>query len=373
MIKILHTGDIHLDSPFSGLDPRSAEIRKNELRAAFTSMMTYAKMNNVDMLLMAGDIFDSEYVSNETLILLRRELANFGKPVFITPGNHDPAIPGSVWKKDYFSDNVHVFNKPELSSFDLDDIGTTVYGFGFSSKNMTDVPVRGRSVSDPGRINILLCHCDMITNTLDNTCCPMTADDINSFGVDYAALGHIHNPPSGSAEEKWCYCGCLEPRGFDEPGPKGACLVEISKKDGKSDVLVKRVRFSKRRYEKGEVVLQEAETQSDVIDAVSTYLTEHKFGEDAIVSIKLKGTVSPALVINTAYVSRSISGVFSIRITDETNPILDFDALDSDIGIKGEVYRQLKSKLKSEDKHERELALRALRYAFNALSGDKAF
>ena len=62
MIKILHTGDIHLDSPFSGLDPRSAEIRKNELRAAFTSMMTYAKMNNVDMLLMAGDIFDSEYV-----------------------------------------------------------------------------------------------------------------------------------------------------------------------------------------------------------------------------------------------------------------------------------------------------------------------
>ena len=51
MIKILHTGDVHLDSAFSGLDSRHAEIRRNELRAAFTSMMTYARANGIDLLL----------------------------------------------------------------------------------------------------------------------------------------------------------------------------------------------------------------------------------------------------------------------------------------------------------------------------------
>lgn len=57
MVKIMHTGDIHLDSPFSSLTSRQAEVRRNELRAAFTSMMTYAKMNNTDLLLIAGRRF----------------------------------------------------------------------------------------------------------------------------------------------------------------------------------------------------------------------------------------------------------------------------------------------------------------------------
>ena len=91
----MHTGDIHLDSAFSRLDSRHAEIRRNELRAAFTSMMLSAKMNGADLMLISGDLFDSEFVTRETAALLCREFANFGKPVFIAPGNHDPALPKS--------------------------------------------------------------------------------------------------------------------------------------------------------------------------------------------------------------------------------------------------------------------------------------
>jgi len=79
MIKLLHTGDIHLDSAFSGLDSRSAEIRRNELRSAFTSMITYARMNNADLIIIAGDLFDSEYVTKETISILRREFESFAE------------------------------------------------------------------------------------------------------------------------------------------------------------------------------------------------------------------------------------------------------------------------------------------------------
>ena len=51
MLKILHSGDLHLDAAFASLDERQAQIRKNELRAAFTSMMTYARMNGIDVVL----------------------------------------------------------------------------------------------------------------------------------------------------------------------------------------------------------------------------------------------------------------------------------------------------------------------------------
>ena len=56
-LKLLHAADIHLDSPFSGLDSRSAEARRNELRSAFTSMMTYARKADTDLVLLSGDLF----------------------------------------------------------------------------------------------------------------------------------------------------------------------------------------------------------------------------------------------------------------------------------------------------------------------------
>ena len=70
MIKILHTADIHLDSPFSLLDVKKAQARKSELRGTFTSMMLYAKTENYDIVLLPGDIFDNEYATKETMELM---------------------------------------------------------------------------------------------------------------------------------------------------------------------------------------------------------------------------------------------------------------------------------------------------------------
>ena len=373
MIKLLHTGDIHLDSPFSGLDSRSAELRRSELRSAFTSMMTYARMNHADMILIAGDVFDGDYVTKETLALLTREFENFGKPVFITPGNHDCASSTSVWVKDVFPKNVHVFTDDKITSVDLPELNTTVYGFAFTSPEMTNVPLIGNAVADPSRINLLLCHCDMIGPKLGNTNCPVTADHLDNFGADYSALGHVHNPPSPGHDGRWCYCGCLEPRAFDETGPKGACMVEISKKNGDSSIAIKRVRFAKRRYERGELTLNEPETQADVRAAVADYIVDNKLGDDTLLSLKLTGYVHPSLVIDTEALEDSCTSLFMLKLEDATHPSLDLNALEEDITIRGEVYRYLKPHLTSADPRKREIGLRALRYAFSALSGENTF
>ncbi len=373
MIKILHTGDVHLDSAFSGLDSRHAEIRRNELRAAFTSMMTYARANGIDLLLIAGDLFDGGYVTRETVALLVREFERFGKPVFIAPGNHDPASADSVWRKITFPENVHIFLENTLSAADVPDLPVTVYGFGFTENSLVTVPTDGMHVADPSRVNLLVCHCDMPGVKSSTKDCPMTAEHLDAFGADYAALGHIHNPPAPGHDGRWCYCGCLEARAFDETGPKGACVVEIDKTGTSSNVTVKRVRFSKRRYEKGELALTGLSTQADVREAVADYIAQNRFGEDTLLSLRLTGIVAPSLVIDTEALANDPCGLFFLRVEDATLPDVDRAALEKDPTITGELYRILKPSIESEDARTREVGIRAFRYALSALAGEKTF
>lgn len=372
MIKILHTGDIHLDSAFSGLDPRHAEVRRNELRAAFTSMMTYARMNNADLILIAGDVFDGDFVGRETLSLLVREFEKFARPIFITPGNHDYVTSDSVWKKNVFPKNVHVFTSPELQSVEVPELGVTVYGYAFCEMNVTDSPIRGKHVHSDG-INLLVGHADLVDEGGSSNDCPITRGELRAFGADYAALAHIHNNPPADPDGRWCYSGCLEPRSFRETGPKGACMVEIDKKNGEADITVKRVRFAKRRYEHGELSLAGEATTEEVRSRIADYIRENHYGEDVLLSLTLTGDVSPSLVIDTEALEEAFPSIFMLKLTDETRPSLSAAELESDMSIAGEVYRQLKDKLNSNSPREREIAQRALRFALAALSGDRSF
>lgn len=373
MIKILHTGDIHLDSAFSGTSPRHAEVRRNELRAAFTSMMTYARMNSADLILIAGDVFDGDYVGRETLALLVREFEKFGRPIFITPGNHDYVSERSVWKKNVFPKNVHVFTSPELESVDVPELGVTVYGYAFCEMNVTSSPISGKHVRSGENINLLVGHADLVPEGGVSNDCPITRSELRAFGADYAALAHIHNNPPVAEDGRWCYSGCLEPRSFRETGPKGACMVEIDKNDGEPAITVKRVRFAKRRYERGELSLSGEATMDAVRGRIADHIREMRYGEDIALALTLTGEVSPSLIIDTESLEEAFPSIFMLKLTDATRPSLSAAQLESDMSISGEVYRQLKDKLDSTAEREREVAKRALRYALAALSGDRSF
>lgn len=371
MLKILHTGDIHLDSAFSGLDSRHAEIRRNEIRASFTSMMTFARVNHIDIVLIAGDMFDGNYITQETLTLICREFERFDGPVFIAPGNHDPASADSVWYKKIFPDNVHIFRESRLQSVDLKirEHNVCVYGYAFTEPTMDFVPFDGMHVLDPEKINLLVGHCDMF----GRGCCPATPASFDNFGADYAALGHIHNPPHPGHDGRWCYCGCLEARAFDEIGPKGACVAEINKKGVESSVTIKKVRFSKRWYEKGELAVTGAASNAEIAEKINAYINERHYNEDILLSLSLTGVVPQSLIIDTEYLESTVKDLFYLKIDDNTLPDIDAAALEHDITITGALYRELKPSLESDDPRTREIGLRALRYALSALSGQKTF
>ena len=221
MLRILHTGDIHLDSPFSKLDPRLAEQRRQELRRAFVSTMQYARNEKADLVLIAGDLFDHSFVTRETMALLSREFAEMSCPVVIAPGNHDWYDENGPWAQVMLSENVYVFSTETLSRFSFDALQCDVYGYAFTSPEMRHCPLKESRVPDDGRIHLALCHGDL--GVADSAYAPLTKDDITAFGADFTALGHIHNPPVLSDDEArlYGYCGCLTGRGPDERGVKG--------------------------------------------------------------------------------------------------------------------------------------------------------
>ncbi len=368
MVRIIHTGDIHLDSPFPGLDSKRAEIRKNELRAAFVTMMNYAKKNAVDIVLIAGDLFDSEYVTRETVALIVREARNCPAEIFIAAGNHDPISQTSVYVKEgIFPENVHILSGEELEKIPIDRLGVDVYGYSFCSKYLTANPAAGRRVDDPSRINLLVGHAD--SRSPDSPFCPVDEQIVRDFGADYTALAHIHNPaePKRAGNAVWAFCGCLEGRDFDETGPKGALLVEIGKDGAAPEINVKRLRFSRRRYERAELSVDGAVSTDDVLAKINAFIDGAGYGEETLLSLKLVGAVPASLVINPADLARRIEGLFFFELSDATTADEGAKELASDGTVRGEFFRELSPLL--EDDMTRAVAEKALKYGLAALSG----
>ena len=370
MLKILHTGDIHLDSPFARLDARKAEIRRSELRAAFSAMFSYARTNGVDMILLAGDVFDRDFVTRETLAWMLREFEMTECPIVIAPGNHDCAAPGSIWTKPIFPKNVHIFLSPTVEKFSFDELGVDVYGYAFVSPEMTECPLNGTHADNPARINLLCAHGEIGVPL--SRYCPISRAALNDFGADYAALGHIHNAPQTEqiGNTLAAYCGCPEGRAFDEPGIKGAVLCEIEKENGRADVHLKRIRFSRRRYENETADCTGAETLAEIEERIGACIAENGYGEDTLLRIVLQGSVSPALIVDANALRARFPQLFFLEVRDETLPAISPRDFENDRTVRGEFYRTLAAKMESGTPDERKIAAMALRYGLSAIAGE---
>ena len=370
MIKILHCADLHLDSPMSVLDVSKAEARRRDLRAALTSLTLFIKSNAVDFLLIAGDLFDGAFVSRDTVALLCREFASIPDcRVIIAPGNHDPYTFSSYYRLTDFPENVYVFDSEEVKSFDFPEKNTTVYGWAFTSDALEACPLEDFEVASRERINLLVAHGELDGG--ESKYCPIPSKTLAACGFDYAALGHVHTHdgviPLGDGYA--AYSGCLEGRGFDECGVKGAVLAVADKTD-RLDFAAKFERFCKRYYEIARCDVSGATSNADVLDKLMTFIKDAHYGDDVALRVYLKGSVASDFKLSTAFLTEQFPQLYRFEIVDETSPLADSESLSNDPTIRGAYYRSLEPMLSSKDASEREIAAMALRYGLAALAGN---
>lgn len=222
-LKLLHTADWHLDSPFGGFSEEQRQSLRRIQRQIPGKIAALARREHCDLLLIAGDVFDGT-PTRETLDCLKRALEEAAMPVFIAPGNHDFVAPGSPWLEEIWPENVYIFTS-SLESIAIPKLNLRVYGAGYDSMDCPGL-LEGFHVRGEEAHQVMVLHGDPTQKT--SPYCPITAPQVRSSGLSYLALGHIHKAGTFHAGDTVCaWPGCPMGRGWDETGDKGVCLVTL--------------------------------------------------------------------------------------------------------------------------------------------------
>ena len=137
MLKILHTADLHLDTPFTGSRLGRDQIlaRRADLIGTFKGLMRLAAESLVDMMLIAGDLFEEEYVNPSTLNRLFSLIGEIDPiPVIISPGNHDPYHSGSPYANEELPPNLMLFREDTVKKIEINDLKVNIYGVAITSQ-----------------------------------------------------------------------------------------------------------------------------------------------------------------------------------------------------------------------------------------------
>lgn len=231
MFKFLHTADIHLDSPLKGLEAHEdapVEEIRGATRRAFDNLIDLAIEEEVDFVLIAGDLYDGDWKDYNTGLFFAGRmgrLAGAGIRVFIVSGNHDAA--SRITRNMPLPDNVSFFSSGKVQSLKLDDPGVIIHGRSYPSRSVTDNLAARFPQYDPAYFNIGLLHTSLTGREGHESYAPCTLDELRSKGYDYWGLGHVHNREIASEDPWIIFPGNIQGRHIMETGAKGATLVTV--------------------------------------------------------------------------------------------------------------------------------------------------
>lgn len=347
-MKILHSADLHLDSPFAGLTEAQARRLRQAQLALPGKLAALCKAENCDLVLLAGDLFDGTH-TRESLDELRSALEEVAVPVFISPGNHDFCAIDSPYLTEKWPGNVHIFTRPVLESVVLPDLDCRIYGGGYRSMDC-DPLLEGFRAEGDEQYHIGILHGDAVRT--GSPYCPITAEQVRQSGLDYLALGHIHKTGSFRAGRTLCaWPGCPMGRGFDELDARGALTVTL---DGGAEAAF--VELDTPRF-------YELSAAPDALDALLPAV-----GSDHFYRVTLTGE---AEAVDLKALSSRFSRFPNLEFRDRTVPPMDLWGRAGEDSLEGVYFRLLKEALDAADEDAKETVTLAARISRQILDGQE--
>lgn len=258
-LRFVHAADLHLDSPFKGLQPMPELLRERVIQSgleAWDDLVNLTLDLQADALLLCGDLYDSNTRSLRSQWRLTRgleRLVQAGVQVYIIHGNHDPMSANSNWE---WPSGVQVIGSEQPESYWITnragERAGVVTGMSYASQAVYDnMAARYPSVPEACAVDLASgtgvdvqgqrpYRIGMLHGTVDgrqdhDPYAPCSRQQLMDKGYDYWALGHIHKREV-IHEHPWIiYPGNLQGRHVKETGAKGAYVVDVHT-DGSSAV-----------------------------------------------------------------------------------------------------------------------------------------
>lgn len=345
-MRLIHCADLHLDSKMEANLPASQALeRKAELLGTFARLVSWARQQKADGVLICGDLFDTARVSAKTIRQVLDMMAQAADLEFFwLRGNHDGDLPGRE-----LPENVHTFDE----NWTYYRRGHVVIA-GLEPENWETMYEELKLPADTA--NIVLLHGQISTQPGEEL---VALPGLRDRNIDYLALGHIHSYRKEALDDRgsWCYCGCLEGRGFDECGEKGFVLLDIE--DG--GVKTTFVPFASRQLHEVAVDISGCVTITQLQAAMEQAASG--ISSDSLVKFLLTGTYTPETQKDLTYLTRYFARQFYfVKIKDESRFRIDPEAYEHDISLKGEFIRLVMASGKTEEEKGRIICagLRAL-------------
>lgn len=191
----MHTADVHLDVDDYTIAPHSPSYRQI-IQQAFTTVIDLAIQENVDLLIIAGDLFDSNRPSRTVVDFAIHELRRAGRPVVMIPGNHDCLNAQSIYRQvdlPAACSNLLLISHPEGERHQFSDQHVVLWGRGMVEHEPSYHPLAGIPRDRGDAWHIALGHGFYIEDESPSyRSSPVYAREIRESGWDYVALGHCH-------------------------------------------------------------------------------------------------------------------------------------------------------------------------------------
>jgi DNA repair exonuclease SbcCD nuclease subunit len=180
---LLHTSDVHLtDNP--------------ESTVGLIGAVDVALDRKVDLVLIAGDLFDHSRVGAATVERAIEQLARLTQPVVVIPGNHDQVDERSIYHQvdlESAGDHVTFVGAPGGRQLLFDSLSLAIWARGIEDHHPGHRPLHGYQPAGPGYWNVVLTHGHYVPDGQESArSSQITETEIRNLGCDYLALGHWH-------------------------------------------------------------------------------------------------------------------------------------------------------------------------------------
>jgi len=355
MLRLLHTADVHLGARHADLGEHATALRERQF-AAFVATVDLAIAENVDLMLVAGDLFDSNTQPKRSVERVATELKRLVKAsirTVIIPGTHDvydrssiyrvhdlKALAGSTPDDDYVT--VLTPDRPDVHLASCDAV---VHGRVFPTKRAPHSPLEGldAEADERARWKIGLVHGSIaIPDRTAGDEVVVTKEEIAASGLHYLALGHWHSAQQGKAGSvSWAYSGAPEPVAVDQDRAGKVLLVRLDRAGSSTTVTVEERTVGRTRFERVEIDAATVTSQPALIERLGT-----SADPDLVLDVRLTGVRADELDLDLDEIEAALKPSFlRVRLRDASAAALTEGSLPPPDTIAGAFIRDVEGRI----------------------------
>ncbi|HWL10844.1 MAG TPA: DNA repair exonuclease [Planctomicrobium sp.] len=359
-MKFIHTADIHLDSPLRGLESypdAPVEALRLATRKAFDRVIDLCLSEEVDFLLIAGDLFDTDVKDFNAALAAASQLRRLDQaniPVYLILGNHDSRQ--EMTRHVPWPANVTLFNHKKPETIRHPTLPVAIHGMSYPQREVNENLVPDYPDPVAGCFNIGLLHTNAVGTKQHASYAPCTVQELIAKGYDYWGLGHVHDFKVLHPHPAVVYSGNTQGRNIRETDRKGCVLVTVNDVGEPAGIEFRETDLARWFYET--IELSPEDDVDGLVEAVRNRLRDvmkAAQGRTAAVRLELTGRCLAHASLTGDFEKQQLTttlrglasdlgeGLWIEKIRFQTQSPLDLDGLRERQDLLGELLREIES------------------------------